>query len=51
VPVDPAPYRSVSPWPLAGMDPADRFGIRLSIGLEHPADLIADLAQAFACMN
>ena len=42
-PLDPAQARSASPWPLPGMDPADRFGIRLSIGLEDPADLIADL--------
>jgi cystathionine beta-lyase len=50
VPVDPAPIRAVTAWPLAGMDPADRFGVRLSIGLEDPADLIADLDQAFAAM-
>ena len=48
VPVDPAAYRSVSPWPPRGLDPADRFGVRLSIGLEDPDDLIADLDQAFA---
>lgn len=48
VPVDPAPIRSVTPWPFAGMDPADRFGVRLSIGLEEPADLIADLENALA---
>lgn len=48
VPVDPAPIRSVTPWPFAGMDPADRFGLRLSIGLEDPDDLIADLARGFA---
>lgn len=50
VPVDPAPIRSVTPWPFAGMDPADRFGVRLSIGLEDPADLIADLEQALAAL-
>lgn len=50
VPVDPAPFRSISPWPPRGMDPADRFGVRLSIGLEDPADLIADLDQALAAM-
>ena len=48
VPFDPAPIRSVTPWPPAGADPADRFGVRLSIGLEDTADLIADLEQAFA---
>ncbi len=50
VPVDPAPIRSVTPWPPAGMDEGDRFGVRLSIGLEDPADLIADLEQAFAAL-
>jgi cystathionine beta-lyase len=50
VPVDPAPIRTATPWPFAGMDPADRFGLRLSIGLEDPSDLIADLEQAFAAM-
>ena len=50
VPVDPAPIRAVTGWPPPGMDPTDRFGVRLSIGLEDPADLIADLDQAFARM-
>src|ERR1700712_4655749 len=45
-PVDPAPIRTSSAWPLPGMASTDRFGVRLSIGLEDPADLIADLAQA-----
>jgi cystathionine beta-lyase len=49
-PVDPAAHRSVIGWPLSGMDPADRFGIRLSIGLEDPADLIADLTCGFTAM-
>lgn len=47
-PVDPAPIRTASPWPLPGMDAADRFGLRLSIGLEDPRDLIADLERGFA---
>jgi cysteine-S-conjugate beta-lyase len=51
VPVDPLPIRSVMPWPPADMDPADRFGVRLSIGLEDSADLIADLEQALAGMK
>lgn len=50
VPVDPAPIRSVARWPLAGMAPADRFGLRLAIGLEDPADLIADLERGFASL-
>ena len=45
VPVDPAPIRSVSRWPFPGMADEDRFGLRLSIGLEDPADLIADLER------
>lgn len=44
-PVDPAPLRSASPWPLPDMDKADRLGLRLSIGLEDPGDLIADLER------
>lgn len=51
VPVDPANIRSASPWPFAGMDPADRLGLRLAIGLEDPDDLIADLERGFAAMK
>ena len=51
VPVDPAGIRSASAWPPADMAPDDRFGVRLSIGLEDPADLIADLEQAFDRME
>jgi len=51
VPVDPAPLRSVMAWPGEGCDPADRFGVRLSIGLEDPADLISDLDQALQRMD
>lgn len=50
-PVDPAPLRTATPWPPAGWNPADRFGVRLSIGLEDPADLIADLEQALAGLS
>jgi cystathionine beta-lyase len=42
LPVDPARYRSATRWEAAG--PA----VRLSIGLEDPADLIADLAAGLA---
>jgi cystathionine beta-lyase len=45
-PVDPASIRKVMPWPPAGIDAADRFGVRFSIGLEDPADLIADIERA-----
>ncbi len=51
VPVDPAGARSATPWPPAGVPAEGRFGVRLSIGLEEPADLIADLEQAFARMR
>lgn len=51
IPVDPAPMRDATPWPPAAMDKGDRFGVRLSIGLEDPADLIADLDQAFRAME
>ncbi len=47
-PVDPAAIRTASAWPLAGMADADRFGVRLSIGLEDTADLIADLERGLA---
>lgn len=45
-PADPAPLRSATPWPPAGSDPADRFGVRLFVGLEDAADLIADIDRA-----
>lgn len=51
VPVDPAPIRAMTPWPFRGMDEGDRFGVRLSIGLEEPADLIADLERALGAWH
>ncbi|WP_295636163.1 cystathionine beta-lyase [Novosphingobium sp.] len=50
-PVDPAPMRSTGAWPLPGMDAADRFGVRLSIGLEDAGDLIADLKRGLAAWS
>jgi cystathionine beta-lyase len=47
-PVDPAPIRSAGVWPPAHWDQADRFGVRLAVGLEEAADLIADLDRALA---
>lgn len=44
LPVDPAPIRSATTWPK------DRLAVRLSIGLEHPRDLIVDLQRGFAAM-
>jgi len=42
LPIDPERCRSARPWSVAGKM------IRLQIGLEHPADLIADLARGLA---
>jgi len=50
-PVDPARLRSVMAWPPAGCDSGDRFGVRLSIGLEDAGDLIADLNRALDLMD
>lgn len=40
--------RDVMPWPPAGCAAEDRFAVRLWIGLEDPADLIADLERGLA---
>src|SRR5690606_28895014 len=40
IPFDPGRARSATSWPPHGWSPQDRLGIRLSIGLEDPADLI-----------
>lgn len=45
-PVDPAPIRSATRWPPQGWDETHRFGMRLAVGLEDAADLIADLTRA-----
>ncbi len=50
IPADPARARSATQWPPAGWETEDRLGLRLSIGLEDPADLIADLERGFAAM-
>lgn len=46
LPIEPAGYRKVMAWPPAPGNSADRFGVRLSIGLEDADDLIADIEQA-----
>lgn len=51
VPFDPARVRTETPWPPAGWAADDKLGVRLSIGLEDPSDLIADLGQALAAMD
>ena len=47
LPFDVEPVRDRMTWPKPGWEAGDRFAVRLSIGLEDPADLIADLDQAF----
>ncbi|MGB3379906.1 MAG: cystathionine beta-lyase [Allopontixanthobacter sediminis] len=51
IPIDPASIRTGSAWPPEHWDSGDQYGIRLSIGLEDAADLIADLEQGFAAME
>ena len=46
LPIDPAACRSVMGGPIRG-----KSMIRLSIGLEDPADLVADLTRAFAAIG
>jgi cystathionine beta-lyase len=50
IPFDPSRARSATSWPPPGWDPADRLGVRLSIGLEDPSDLIADLQRGLEAM-
>ncbi len=51
LPFDVEPVRSQMAWPKPGWGVEDRYAVRLSIGLEDEADLIADLDQAFASMG
>lgn len=51
IPVEPRSIRSVMNWPPPGWNAEDRHGVRLAIGLEDPADLIADLDRALAAMD
>ena len=48
IPFDPPSMRSIMAWPPENAETGDRLGIRLSIGLEDPQDLIADLEQGLA---
>ena len=50
LPCDPGRVRSVNDWPQ-GIDTGSGLGVRLSIGLEDPADLIRDLERGFAAMK
>jgi cystathionine beta-lyase len=49
--VHPERDRDLMPWPPARLDRADRFAVRLWIGLEDPADLKADLERGIAAWN
>ena len=51
LPFDVEPVRKVMQWPRPGLGVEDRHAIRLSIGLEHETDLIADLERGFAAMD
>jgi cystathionine beta-lyase len=51
LPFDPEPMRDCITWPPVGLDGDNRLGIRLSIGLEDPIDLIADLERGLAMMG
>ncbi len=51
IPFEPSRARSVTSWPPADLAPTDHLAIRLAIGLEAPADLIADLEAGFAAME
>jgi cysteine-S-conjugate beta-lyase len=46
--VHPERDRSALPWPPDGLSAEDHFAVRLWIGLEDPADLIADLDRGLA---
>lgn len=48
LPIEPSAYRSRMSWPPQPAQDGDRHGVRLAIGLEEPADLIADIEQALA---
>ncbi|MEL7446325.1 MAG: cystathionine beta-lyase [Pseudomonadota bacterium] len=51
LPVFPKEYRAVMPWPPTDIPTGKGPVVRLSIGLEDPDDLIADLAQALARLD
>ena len=51
IPFDAGRVRTASAWPPADWNPHDTLGIRLSIGLEDPEDLMHDLERGFAAMG
>lgn len=50
IPFDPARARTATSWPPRGWNLEDMLGVRLSIGLEDPGDLMRDLERGFAAM-
>ncbi len=51
IPINPSIHRSTMNWPPAPSHEGGQHGVRLSIGLEDPGDLIADLEQALAAWH
>ncbi|MXO89568.1 cystathionine beta-lyase [Pontixanthobacter aquaemixtae] len=51
LPFDPGHIRTASTWPPVQWGTGEHLGIRLSVGLEHAADLIEDLENGFAAME
>ena len=51
VPFDAGRVRTASAFPPEAWGVENRLGVRLSIGLEDPEDLMADLEQALAAMD
>ena len=51
LPFDPSGIRDSMQWPPPGVDEGSLLGVRLSIGLEDPEDLIADLEQGMTAMG
>lgn len=51
IPYDPKSIRTGSSWPPEHWGDGEHLGIRLSIGLEDPQDLIRDLHNGFAALE
>lgn len=51
LPIEPAGYRSCMAWPPNPGAPADRWGVRLAIGLEDADDLTADIERALSAWS
>jgi len=51
IPFDADRVRAATAWPPTGWNPANRLGVRLSIGLEDVGDLMQDLERGLAAMD